>query len=70
MHASGGAQVWDAQTRRCLFSMASHSKAVTAVRWGGDDHIYSASRDTSINMWDARVRRSQTLNKGLGATLR
>ena len=49
-------QVWDAQTRRCLFSMASHTMAVSAVRWGGDGHIFSASRDCSINCWDAQAR--------------
>ncbi len=49
-------QVWDAQTKRCLFSMASHTMAITAVKWGGDEHIYTAARDCSINVWDAQVR--------------
>ena len=53
----GAAQVWDAQTRRCLFSMATHTMAITAVKWGGDSHIYSAARDCSINVWDAQVQR-------------
>ena len=48
-------QVWDAQTRRCLFSMATHTMAITAVKWGGDGRIYSAARDCSINVWDAEV---------------
>lgn len=49
-------QIWDANTRRCLLTMSSHSMAVSAVRWGGEDLIYSASRDTVINVWDAQVR--------------
>ena len=49
-------QVWDAQTKRCLFSMASHTMAITAVKWGGDGRIYTAARDCSINVWDAQVR--------------
>ena len=52
-------QVWDAQTRRCLFSMATHTMAITAVKWGGDGRIYSAARDCSINVWDAEVKSSR-----------
>jgi len=36
--------------------MATHTMAITAVKWGGDDRIYSAARDCSINVWDAQVR--------------
>lgn len=36
-------------------SMSSHTLAVTSVRWGGDGHIYSSSRDCCINVWDAQV---------------
>lgn len=34
-------------------TMSSHTAAITCVRWGGDGHIFSASRDCSINVWDA-----------------
>ena len=50
-----GLQIWDAGTRRCLLSMSSHSQAISAVRWGGEGLLYSASRDTVINVWDAQV---------------
>ena len=50
------AQVWDATTRRCLFSMSSHTLAISCVKWGGDGLIYSSSRDCSINVWDAKAR--------------
>ena len=48
--------MWDATTRRCTLTMSSHSMAVSDVRWGGEDLIYSASRDCAINVWDAKVR--------------
>lgn len=48
-------QVWDASSRRCLFSMASHSKAVSCVRWSGEGHIISCARDCSINVWSSEV---------------
>lgn len=28
-------------------------QVITAVKWGGEGLIYSASRDTTINCWDA-----------------
>lgn len=34
--------------------MSSHTAAITAVRWGGEGHIFSASRDCSINVWDGK----------------
>ena len=48
-------QVWDAASKRCLFSMSSHTMAVSCVKWGGDGHIYSSARDCSINVWSAQV---------------
>ena len=36
--------------------MATHTMAITAVKWGGGNHIYSAARDCSINVWDAQVQ--------------
>lgn len=49
-------QVWDAASRRCLFSMSSHTKAVSCVRWSGEGHIISSARDCSINVWSGEVR--------------
>ena len=49
--ASSTAQV----TLQCLFSMSSHTLAVSCVRWGGDGLLYSASKDTTINVWDSQV---------------
>jgi len=49
----GTVRVWDAVRRVCLFTMSAHAKAVSKVVWGGEGLIYTASRDTSINVWDA-----------------
>jgi ribosome assembly protein 4 len=40
-------------------TMCSHTKAVTCVKWGGEGRLYSASRDTNINVWDAKVRKDK-----------
>ena len=49
-------RVWDAVTRQTLFSMSSHTLAVSCVKWGGDGLIYSASKDCTINVWSGAVR--------------
>lgn len=59
-------RVWDANTRRCLFSMSSHTMVVTCVRWGGEGLIYSSSRDCSINVWDANEGKLVRTLKGHG----
>jgi ribosome assembly protein 4 len=46
-------RVWEANTRRLLLTMSSHTAALTAVKWGGEGLIYSAARDCSINVWSA-----------------
>ena len=53
-------RVWDAVTRQTLFSMSSHTLAVSCVKWGGDGLIYSGSKDCSINVWDSKVWRSES----------
>eukprot|EP00878_Enallax_costatus_P035497 GHUV01039617.1.p1 GENE.GHUV01039617.1~~GHUV01039617.1.p1 ORF type:complete len:135 (-),score=16.46 GHUV01039617.1:83-487(-) len=59
-------RVWDATTRRCLFTMSSHTMVVTCVRWGGEGLIYSSSRDCSINVWDAQEGKLVRTLKGHG----
>ncbi|GFR44734.1 hypothetical protein Agub_g6062 [Astrephomene gubernaculifera] len=59
-------KVWDASTRRCLLSMSNHSQLVTAVKWGGEGLIYSASRDCTISAWDDRDGKLVRVFKGHG----
>lgn len=51
----GTAKVWDANTRRCFFTLSGHTRPVTCVKWGGDGFIHTSSRDGSIMVWDAKV---------------
>ena len=51
------AKVWDANTRRCVFTLSGHTRPVTCVKWGGDGFIHTSSRDGSIMVWDAKVCR-------------
>ncbi|DBB18332.1 TPA: hypothetical protein ACH3X3_003281 [Trebouxia sp. C0006] len=58
----GTAKVWDANTRRCLFTLSGHTRPVTCVKWGGDGFIHTSSRDGTIMVWDAKTgARAQTL---------
>lgn len=59
-------KVWEATTRRCLFTMSNHTQAITQVKWGGDGLIYSAARDCSINVWAAEDGRMVRSLKGHG----
>lgn len=44
-------RVWSVRTGRFLFSLAGHTDAVEALRWGGSNLIYSASRDRTVRVW-------------------
>ncbi|KAJ1656702.1 ribosome assembly, partial [Coemansia sp. RSA 25] len=48
----GTVRVWDTSARRCLFTLASHTAAVTCVKWGGDGRIYTSSQDKTIKIWN------------------
>ena len=37
----------------CLFALTAHTNSVTSVKWGGEGLIYSASRDTTVMVWNA-----------------
>jgi ribosome assembly protein 4 len=59
-------RIWDAATRRCIYTMSSHTMIVTCVRWGGEGLVYSASRDGCINVWDAAAGKLVRCLKGHG----
>lgn len=46
-------KIWDTVLGHCVRTLAGHSQAVTAVRWGGCGLIYSSSKDRTIKMWRA-----------------
>lgn len=35
-------------------TLSQHTDAVSCVKWSGEGLIYTASRDKSIKVWDAR----------------
>ncbi|KAI8927399.1 hypothetical protein BC831DRAFT_510942 [Entophlyctis helioformis] len=47
-------RIWDATSRRVLFSLAQHTAPIMCVKWGGEGLIYTASRDKSIRVWDSK----------------
>ncbi|KAI8815386.1 quinon protein alcohol dehydrogenase-like superfamily [Cladochytrium replicatum] len=47
-------KIWDANLRRCLFTLAQHTDPVMCVRWGGEGLIYTGSRDKTIKVWDGK----------------
>ncbi|GIL67553.1 hypothetical protein Vafri_20907 [Volvox africanus] len=59
-------KVWDAVTRNCVLSMSNHTQLVTAVKWGGEGLIYSASRDCTISAWDDTDGKLVRVFKGHG----
>lgn len=53
------ARVWDVLSGVCLYTF-SHTNTVSCVKWGGFGHIYTASHDKTIKVWnsDGRLVRS------------
>lgn len=44
-------QVWHAKTGNEVFTISGHTDSIECVKWGGQGHIYTASRDRTINVW-------------------
>uniref|UniRef100_A0A1B6GE01 NLE domain-containing protein n=1 Tax=Cuerna arida TaxID=1464854 RepID=A0A1B6GE01_9HEMI len=49
----GDVRVWDSVLCRCVRVLTSHTRCVSALRWGGSGLIYSASQDRTIKVWRA-----------------
>ena len=47
-------KVWDTIGHRPIFTLSGHTAAVTCLRWGGKNWLYSGSQDKSIRIWDAK----------------
>lgn len=44
-------RIWDAITRKPLFTLSQHAHPVMCLRWGGESNIFSGSRDKTIKVW-------------------
>jgi len=53
-------KVWDVVLGTALYTLSSHQRAVTCVRWGGSNLIYSSSQDSTIKVWRADDVRTHT----------
>ena len=49
-----------------LLTLGGHDKAVSNVKWGGGGLIYTASRDTSIYVWESEEGKLVRQLKGHG----
>ena len=52
--------------RNCELALTVHTNSVTAIKWGGEGLLYSASRDTTIFVWDAKDGKVVRQLKGHG----
>lgn len=51
--SDGDVRIWDVVLGHCVKTLAGHTGAVTAVRWGGIGVIFTSSKDRTIKMWRA-----------------
>ena len=56
--------VWNADTRRSVMSMSSHTNTINCVKWTGEGYILSASSDATINVWNSTDGRIIRVLKG------
>jgi ribosome assembly protein 4 len=59
-------KVWDTVTSTCMKTLTGHTDMVTKVIWGGEDLVYSASRDTLIKCWNVKKGKLARDLKGHG----
>lgn len=45
-------KIWDTVLSLHTKTLSGHEKLVSAIKWTGDNLIYSSSHDTSIKVWD------------------
>jgi ribosome assembly protein 4 len=72
--ASGGrdnvVKIWDAVHKKCTLTLSSHTNVVSAIKWGGDGLLYSASRDTSILVWETKECACACVRNAMPARMR
>jgi ribosome assembly protein 4 len=45
-------KIWNIRTQSCSCTLSGHTDSVEAVKWSGEDLVYSASRDRTIKIWN------------------
>ena len=54
-------RVWSVRTGTLAFTLSGHADSIEAVRWGGENLVYTAGRDRIVNVW--------AIDAGRGAVL-
>ncbi|XP_045597662.1 notchless protein homolog 1 isoform X1 [Procambarus clarkii] len=49
----GDVRIWNTKLGSCEKVLTNHLQSVTALRWSGEDLLYSASQDRTIKVWRA-----------------
>ncbi|KAK8741135.1 hypothetical protein OTU49_002514, partial [Cherax quadricarinatus] len=49
----GDVRIWNTKLGSCEMVLSNHLQCVTALRWSGEDLLYSASQDRTIKVWRA-----------------
>ncbi|KAK4293578.1 hypothetical protein Pmani_033733 [Petrolisthes manimaculis] len=49
----GSVRIWNTNHGSCEKVLSNHVQGITALKWGGEGLIYSASQDRTIKMWRA-----------------
>lgn len=44
-------RIWNTSTRKLEFVLTGHAASVNAVKWGGENVIYTASSDRTVKVW-------------------
>ncbi|KAM3141596.1 hypothetical protein pb186bvf_006201 [Paramecium bursaria] len=55
----GTVRIWSRASLNCLLSISAHQKCITKMLWG--NFIYTASEDTTINVWNKNGTKVQEL---------
>ena len=45
-------KIWNVRTKRCEATLAGHLDSIECIKWGGENLIYTASRDRTIKVWN------------------
>lgn len=49
----GDIRIWDVLLGQCLRILTSHTRSITALKWGGSGLLYSGSQDRTVKVWRA-----------------
>lgn len=60
----GTVRIWDTVRSICVFTLSGHTKAIDALKWGGQGLLYTGSQDRTIRVWDVATGRLYRVLEG------